>query len=96
MQIQFSGGVLLDTISESLSLEYVGNGAFELVSSQKYGTSLKQLHKDNIIRKLNMLKAVKRFNDNALLFRVNNRLRAGILKKLERDSKMLAKKMKKM
>ncbi|MCR5205015.1 MAG: Coenzyme F420 hydrogenase/dehydrogenase, beta subunit C-terminal domain [Lachnospiraceae bacterium] len=80
------GEVLLGTLRESLQLEYVTNGAYELASSQRYGTGLKQFHNESIVRRLDKIRCLRKLNDNPLLFRVSCRLRGKLLDKLGADT----------
>lgn len=80
------GEVVLDILRERLSLEFVDRGTLELISSQKYGVGLKQLHNESIIRGLNWIRILRCFNGNALMYRVNCRIRGTLLNRLALDT----------
>lgn len=76
------GGGILDTLQKSVSLKFIKNGELELVSSQKYGAGLKQLHNEGIVRRLNWTRMLRYFNGYTLMHRVNCRIRGILLNQL--------------
>ncbi|WP_285825361.1 Coenzyme F420 hydrogenase/dehydrogenase, beta subunit C-terminal domain [Schaedlerella arabinosiphila] len=88
------GSQLLDILQKNLSLELVDNGPLELISSQKYGVGLKQLHNERIIRGLACIRMLRYFNENALMHRVNCRIRGELLNRLALDTEKRKQKLK--
>lgn len=80
---------VLNILQKSLSLEETDDCIRELMKSQKYGFSLKQLHDKNIVRGLNNLRKFKKLNDNLFLFQISIRIRGLILGKLAADTKKM-------
>lgn len=76
------GKKMLKTIAKNVQLEYAENGAYELVSSQTYGASLKQIHNMKTVNKLDKLRRFRFLANNALLSRIICKIRDNILKEL--------------
>lgn len=79
----------MDTLQERVSLEFIENGALELVSSQKYGVGLKQLHNESIVRGLNWTRMLRYFNGYTFMHRVNCRIRGMLLNRLASDTEKI-------
>lgn len=81
------GVTLIKLLKERLQIQWCAQDTAELLSSQKYGTSLKQIHKKNLVKKLGYMRRLRLLNSNRLLAKLTCKVRGKLLSDLAQQTK---------